>query len=221
MVNYQNGKIYKLVNNVDDEIYVGSTTTSLSRRKGGHVDKAKYYPNRKLYKHLLEIGWSNIRIILLESYSCKNKDELAAREQFWIDKLKPTLNMDKAMETTTDRTIRIKNKNKKRYEKNKEQILNDNKIYRDSTDNYKKKITCVCGNVVSNGGLSRHKKRQHHLQWVKDNNYIEPKKEKTDWKKTVVCECGASLKLETYICSRHKKSKNHLFWEKEYNYIYS
>ena len=54
MVNYQNGKIYKLVNNVDDEIYVGSTTTSLSRRKGGHVDKAKYYPNRKLYKHLLD-----------------------------------------------------------------------------------------------------------------------------------------------------------------------
>jgi hypothetical protein len=36
MPDYENGKIYKLVNEVDDEIYIGSTTVRLCNRKSKH-----------------------------------------------------------------------------------------------------------------------------------------------------------------------------------------
>ena len=41
MVNYADGKIYKLVNNVDNKIYVGSTCNPLRLRKSGHKIKSK------------------------------------------------------------------------------------------------------------------------------------------------------------------------------------
>ena len=41
MPNYQQAKIYKIVNNVDDEIYVGSTVNRLSKRFSDHKAKAK------------------------------------------------------------------------------------------------------------------------------------------------------------------------------------
>ena len=86
------GKIYKLVNNVDSSIYVGSTKTSLPKRFYGHKDTAKRNPTRRVYAHLVPIGWENVRIILIENYICNSKEELVAREQYYIDLLKPSLN---------------------------------------------------------------------------------------------------------------------------------
>jgi predicted GIY-YIG superfamily endonuclease len=40
-MNYENSKIYKLVNDVDDKIYVGSTATTLAKRLYGHKNSAK------------------------------------------------------------------------------------------------------------------------------------------------------------------------------------
>ena len=57
MPNYQNGKIYKLVNDLDDQIYIGSTTQSLAVRKGGHKRDSRRHPNRKVYSYLNSIGW--------------------------------------------------------------------------------------------------------------------------------------------------------------------
>ena len=54
---YANGKIYKIVNNIDNEIYVGSTIMSLVRRKAQHKINSKKYENRKLCKHCNSIGW--------------------------------------------------------------------------------------------------------------------------------------------------------------------
>ena len=41
MPNYKNGKIYKIVNDVDDCIYIGSTTLSLNMRMIYHRKKQK------------------------------------------------------------------------------------------------------------------------------------------------------------------------------------
>ena len=37
MVNYANGQVYRLVNNVDEKYYIGSTCNSLHKRKNGAV----------------------------------------------------------------------------------------------------------------------------------------------------------------------------------------
>ena len=51
MVNYQNGQIYKLVNNVDDKIYIGSSCNKLNSRKSQHKSKA-HNSKIRLYNHL-------------------------------------------------------------------------------------------------------------------------------------------------------------------------
>ncbi len=93
MPNYANGKIYKLTNNVNDEIYIGSTCCPLWSRIGQHRYVAKN-GNRtsKLYNLINQIGGSNFDIVLLEAVSCTNKSELYQRERYHIDLLKPTLN---------------------------------------------------------------------------------------------------------------------------------
>ena len=101
MVNYSQGKVYKLVNTDDDQIYVGSTCGTLHLRKSKHKSNAKICPNRPVYRHLNAIGWDNVRIILLQQISCANKDELRAAEQHYIDMLHPSLNKASAIDTCT------------------------------------------------------------------------------------------------------------------------
>ena len=98
MPNYNNGKIYKLVNSVDNEIYIGSTCDSLSKRKSVHKAMAVRCPNRRVCQHLNTIGWDNVRIILIESVGAFNKDQLRSREQHYIDLLKPSLNKRSAID---------------------------------------------------------------------------------------------------------------------------
>ena len=89
---YSNGKIYKLVNNVDDQIYVGSTCLPFAKRFYWQKARAKRNLERNVYKHFNAIGWENVKIILIETYPCNSKAELEKRERYWFDKFKPSLN---------------------------------------------------------------------------------------------------------------------------------
>jgi hypothetical protein len=97
MPDFTQSKVYKLVNDTDDEIYVGSTCGTLRRRKCGHKISATKHTNRRVYTHLNAIGWDNVRIVLLQSVPCANRDELRAAEQHWIDLLRPSLNKNSAV----------------------------------------------------------------------------------------------------------------------------
>jgi hypothetical protein len=117
MPDYQNGKIYKLIDNTNGKIYIGSTTQSLARRKTKHVTDSKNYgkiENGKVIKYsshsIIENG--NFNIILLESFPCNNKDELRMREQEYIDKL-DCINSQRAYRTEEQK----KEDNKKCCEK--------------------------------------------------------------------------------------------------------
>lgn len=93
MNKYENGKIYKLVNNVDDKIYIGSTHRPLMQRFSVHQSHAKgKNKNNKVYSHLNGVGFDNVHIELLEEYPCTCKKELENRERYWIETLKPSLN---------------------------------------------------------------------------------------------------------------------------------
>ena len=46
--------------------------------------------------HLNNIGWHKVRIILIETVECFNKEQLNQREQHYIDLLKPSLNKNSA-----------------------------------------------------------------------------------------------------------------------------
>jgi hypothetical protein len=84
MPNYQNGKVYKLYAQLDDGTiicYYGSTTKNLRVRLAGHVQSAKKIRDTTS-KHIIDAG--NYNIMLLENFPCNSKEELSAREQFYI-----------------------------------------------------------------------------------------------------------------------------------------
>jgi hypothetical protein len=91
MPNYQTGKIYKLIDNTNNDIYIGSTTQSLARRLRKHKSDSKNYgkiQTKRVIKYSSHsiIMNGDYSISLLEDFACNTKDELRQKEQEWIDK---------------------------------------------------------------------------------------------------------------------------------------
>jgi len=89
MVNYKLGKIYKIMSNQTNQIYVGSTTKKhLSDRMYYHRAKFRNWLDKKgcYYSSFELFEFPDVKIILIESYPCDNRDQLRMREQFHIDK---------------------------------------------------------------------------------------------------------------------------------------
>ena len=87
---YQRGKVYKIVDNTNDNVYIGSTCEpTLARRLAGHVGNYKKYLSGKYHFvtsfNILEN--SNYDIILIENVHCNSKDELHKRERHYIESL--------------------------------------------------------------------------------------------------------------------------------------
>ena len=87
MPNYQLGKIYKIIDNTSDQLYIGSTCEpTLARRLAGHVrDHRRYSLDPKSQSFITSfsiIANNNYDIVLIESYPCNSKDELQARERY-------------------------------------------------------------------------------------------------------------------------------------------
>jgi hypothetical protein len=88
-------KIYHKDGNIH-EIYIGSTVC-FSRRKSQHKknvnNKRKKSYHTKLYKFIRLLGgWDNFIMEIIEEYPCDNMMEGKAKEQYYIDLYKPTLN---------------------------------------------------------------------------------------------------------------------------------
>ena len=64
MLDYKYGKIYKILNNIDDECYVGSTTQPLCKRMAYHRGRinAKTATRIRLYNKIKELGIDNFYI---------------------------------------------------------------------------------------------------------------------------------------------------------------
>ena len=150
-MDYANGKIYQILNNIDDDVYVGSTCQSLSQRMTKHrwsmkTNNHKGMLNDKIKEH----GIDAFYIELLEEYPCNNKEQLCAREGYYI-RLMGTLNNHIAGRTRKlyyeehieqvkeyKQTYReanlgkIREHEKQHYDENKDRILEQNKSYRES-----------------------------------------------------------------------------------------
>ena len=90
MVNYQDGKIYKIVCNITGLVYIGSTCKHyLSQRLQNHKSEYNMFKkNGKRYISsfkVLENG--NYNILLLELYPCNTKDELHAKERYYMESI--------------------------------------------------------------------------------------------------------------------------------------
>jgi hypothetical protein len=173
MNRYENGKIYKLVNNEDDKIYVGSTCLPLSKRLYGHRADAKRRPDKASYKHLNEIGWDNVQIVLIEEFACENKMELLKRERHFFDQLKPELNRNRPFITAEEEAERKRDYCKQYHNDHAEQLNLKKKEYsKDNKDALREKRMmkeeCECGTMIAHGTIARHKKSKLHAELMQN-----------------------------------------------------
>ena len=62
----------------------------------GHRSKIDREPHRYTYKLMNEIGVEHFKIELIENYPCDSKEELLAKEGYYIRTMKPSLNRNVA-----------------------------------------------------------------------------------------------------------------------------
>ncbi len=172
MDKYQNSKIYKLVNLKSGLEYIGSTTQPLSTRKAEHTRSYKRWcenPIHFISSYVLFEEEGNVQIYLIEDYPCKNRNELHAREGYWIQKYQNCVNI--RIPNGLSKEEYEKEYKKEYYENNKEQILEKAKEYyednKEKINEYQKvKCSCSCGSKCNQGDISNHIKTKKHQKFL-------------------------------------------------------
>ena len=163
MPNYQEGKIYKIYNTINDDIYIGSTTQKLCDRMREHRDRHRNEPpDALLYKAFAEYGIDNFFIELIEKCPCNDIEELRRKEGEYMKLIKSSLNTYLAGRTRQE--YRDTHKEQKATRMKTYREMNKQKINERNAE----KVTCECGCVVSNGYLSRHRQSKKHIELMKD-----------------------------------------------------
>jgi len=152
MNKYINGKIYKIVCNITDDVYIGSTIQTLKRRLKKHMAMDC------ISKEIIKNG--NYKIELIEDYPCNNKRELELREQYYID---------------NNKCINIKNAYTDRKEYNKEyRIKNKNKIKEyDKEYNIKNKDKKKEYYIKNKNNIKEYKKEYDKEFYIKNKNKVK------------------------------------------------
>lgn len=153
MNKYQRGKIYKIVSDLTDDVYIGSTTEpTLARRLVKHKGNYKEYleGQRRFITSFKILQTGNYDIVLLESYPCNSKDELHKKEREYIENTPNCVN--KVIPTRTKR------EHSKVYrEKNKAKI----------SARRRELCICECGSEHIRDIKARHLRTQKHQNYIK------------------------------------------------------
>jgi hypothetical protein len=189
---YENGKIYRIVCNTTGLQYIGSTTVTLRRRLSGHKDKFKAWKEGKTH--------NNTSFKVLENnFPCATKDQLHARERYWIETLTC---VNKQRPTRTDQEYYKDNQCKiKEYrEANKDRILTYAKSYREAHKE----------TILAKNKAWREAHKEEVLSQKKD--YYVTKREEILKKQAeqFACECGSVVRKNDL--ARHKRTSKHQIW---------
>jgi hypothetical protein len=206
MVNYQNGKIYRLVCSATGKQYVGSTTQPLSKRLHGHKLNYECWQRGKHHYvssyDLFETG--EVEVFLLEDYPCDRKEQLHARERHWIETLEC---VNKRVPTRTHKEWAESNKeslaekSKAFRETNKEALLEKKKAYRETNRQV------LCEKQKDYYKENKEKRADYSRHWYEENRdrILEKGNEE------LVCVCGSKFRKDGL--SQHKKTKKHQAYE--------
>ncbi len=167
MVNYELGKIYKLVS-PSGLTYIGSTALpTLAKRLGKHKDEYKRYLKGltkyiSAYK-LFDEDVDNVKIFLVQEFSCSSRDQLHKREREVIENTEcVNLNIPWRQHGESNQVWK---------EKNIEQFKAYQKLYTAKNKNWikkkqGKKHKCICG------GKYRHSNKSYHIQTKRHNDFL-------------------------------------------------
>jgi hypothetical protein len=205
MVNYKDGKIYRLVCNNKGNQYIGSTTQSLSQRLGGHKADYKRFLEGKTTLQISSfniLSEKNFEMILIEEFPCENKNQLERRERYFMETMecvnmrKPAQTREEMIEYNKQYRQQENKEERKEYaklywEENKEEIKEKHKQYRQEN---KEKIKESSKQYYEE---NKDKRKEYQERYWEENKEKITDKNKLYWeenkeKQTTVtkCECG-------------------------------
>ena len=197
---YANGKIYKIISDKTECVYIGSTTQPLSKRFYFHkIDssqKDKY--KSKFYNIMREIGYENFRIILLKDFPCERREQLCAEEERCRKEIDNDilLNSHRCYITEEER----KEHAKMWREKNKELLKKKGKIYYDENVELIRENARIYASDPKNKAKIKEKSKRYY------NKHYDKLKENR--KEKVECMCGSDV-LKKDI-RKHERSQKHI-----------
>ena len=152
-MDYSNAKIYKILNYIDDDVYIGATCQPLSKRMSRHRRRrnVECKKHNKLYRKMVELGVEHFYIELVVECPVENAEQLRAIEGQYIREM-GTLNI--RIEGRTKQQYREDNKETKReysknywlenrdrlMEKNQEFMVNNPDYYKQYYENNKHRM---------------------------------------------------------------------------------
>jgi len=125
MNKYNKGKIYKIVDNSNNNVYYGSTTEKyIDYRLSGHkTDYKLYLLGRRDYRTSYKIiKNNNYHIELVEDVNCNNKFQLHERERYYIENFNC---VNKNIPNRTCKQYYIDNKDKYKNRRNLYKTIRD------------------------------------------------------------------------------------------------
>lgn len=156
MDKYTFGKIYKITSSHCDDVYIGSTTLTLSTRFSIHsCHYNKWFRGDANYISSFEImKYADAKIELIENFSCESRQQLVERERYHI-------------EQNVCVNIRVPGRSAKEYcreyyENHREHIKTNvrNRYYEKGVVHEK----CSCGSVITHAAMKAHLATKKHAQ---------------------------------------------------------
>ena len=203
-VDYSQAKIYKITNDFNTDIWIGSTCDTLVKKFSVHKADAIRSLRKDCIIHNLirEHGFDRFRIQLIEDFPCEDLYQLRQRQGHHIREL------NAINKYADDKDYRGKNKEhireqKKEYSQKpevKERIKEYRKEYDKKPEVREKK----------QNSRSEYNNKTENIEKRKEYNQRPEVKERENIRKSeiVVCECGCSLRRDSI--SKHKLTKVHL-----------
>lgn len=147
--------IYLLRNNVDEEIYAGSTI-NLQKRLQCHKSAAKTHCKKgcKLYDHINKIGWDHFYAESLYEFNCKDAEYAGQSEDIAIECF-GSLNTCKAYRTLEE--VKAYKKAHQASLKGKQNHREGDNRYRSDPNRGGKLIACPCSKRL----YKKHNFKQH------------------------------------------------------------
>jgi hypothetical protein len=173
MPDYKKGKIYKLVSDQTNDVYIGSTCQTLCQRLTDHKSRMKRHEAGKERFTTSQniVKFDDVKIILIEDFPCERKEQLEAREYYHMknepnccNKVMPTRTKKQYQEDKKDIIKQYtsnlpENKkvyNQSYYEKHKEQMI----------AKYKEPYVCECGRTIRHAGKAEHERTKFHQAFL-------------------------------------------------------
>ena len=168
MVNYQNGQIYRIVDNAYSKCYIGSTCEDIRKRftrhKEHYIEFKKGKANRRFctsYYLFDEFGVENCKVEWIEDYPCSCRKELEKQEGYYQ---KNTECVNKYIAGRTYQEWAEDNKEHlKMYQSEYSKNNPEKRMLRNATV-----FECDCGLTYTYGHKARHFKSNKHQQYLQN-----------------------------------------------------